>query len=92
MERYIEELFVSVSDPAVPPANNAAEWSLRHLITSHKISGGTRSRQGTDSKVARASLFRLVGVAGQRTQSLPGMPPVTHIPSTLNTTRNIILR
>ncbi len=57
IERFIKELFVFVSDPAVPPDNNAAERSLRHLVTSRKISGGTRSQQGTDSKMALASLF-----------------------------------
>ena len=34
----------------MPPDNNAAERSLRHLVTSRKISGGTRSGLGTDSK------------------------------------------
>ncbi len=57
MERFIKELFVFVSDPGVPPDNNAAERSLRHLVTSRKISGGTRSDQGTSSKMALASLF-----------------------------------
>ena len=57
MERFIKELFVFVSDPAVPPDNNAAERSLRHLVISRKISGGTRSNQGTDSKMTLASLF-----------------------------------
>ena len=55
MERFIKELFVFVSDPAVPSDNNAAERSLRHLVTSRKISGGTRSGQGTDSKMTLAS-------------------------------------
>ena len=36
MERFIKELFVFVSDPAVPSDNNAAERSLRHLVTSRK--------------------------------------------------------
>ncbi len=57
MERFIKELFVFVSDPAVPPDNNAAERSLRHLVISRKISGGTRSDQGTESKMVLASLF-----------------------------------
>ena len=57
MERFIKELFVFVSDPAVPSDNNAAERSLRHLVTSRKISGGTRSGEGTDSKMTLASLF-----------------------------------
>jgi len=57
IERFIKELFVFVADPAVPADNNAAERSLRHLVTSRKISGGTRSQQGTSSRMALASIF-----------------------------------
>jgi transposase len=57
MEKFIKELFVFVALPEVPSENNAAERSLRHLVTSRKISGGTRSDQGTSSKMALASLF-----------------------------------
>ena len=45
IERFIKELFVFVSHPDVPSENNAAERSLRHLVISRKISGGTRSEQ-----------------------------------------------
>ena len=83
MERFIKELFVFVSDPAVPSDNNAAERSLRHLVTSRKISGGTRSGQGTDSKMTLG--IPLWHLAGQRSQSPPGMPPVARFPSNLNT-------
>ena len=57
IERFIKELFVFVSHPDVPPDNNAAERSLRHLVISRKISGGTRSERGTNSKMTLASLF-----------------------------------
>ncbi len=57
IHRFIKELFVFVGDPLVPSDNNAAERSLRHLVTSRKISGGTRSQQGTTSKMSLASLF-----------------------------------
>ena len=57
MERFCKELFVFVADPAVPADNNAAERSLRHLVVSRKISGGTRSAQGTDTKMTLASFF-----------------------------------
>lgn len=57
VERFIKELFVFVADPAVPSENNAAERSLRHLVTGRKISGGTRSEQGTDTKMTLSSLF-----------------------------------
>ena len=57
IERHIKELFVFVSHPETPPDNNAAERSLRHLVISRKISGGTRSEAGSDSKMTLASLF-----------------------------------
>ena len=57
IERFIKELFIFVSIPGVPSENNAAERSLRHLVISRKINGGTRSEQGTDSKMTLASLF-----------------------------------
>ncbi len=46
-----------MAEPGVPADNNAAERSLRHLVTSRKISGGTRSPQGTQTKMRLASLF-----------------------------------
>ena len=57
VERHIKELFVFVAQPEVPPDNNAAERSLRPLVISRKISGGTRSERGTDTKMTLASLF-----------------------------------
>jgi transposase len=55
--KQLDNLFVFVLDPLVPATNNAAERSLRHLVVSRKISGGTRSRDGTADKLALASLF-----------------------------------
>jgi hypothetical protein len=57
IERHLQELFVFVGDPRVPATNNLAERSLRHLVTSRKISGGTQSKKGTASKMQLASLF-----------------------------------
>ena len=57
MDKHLHELFVFVVDPLVPPDNNAAERSLRHLVTSRKISGGTRSAAGSAAKMALATLF-----------------------------------
>ena len=57
IENHIKELFVFVSEPEVPSDNNAAERSLRHLVTSRKISGGTRSVPGTETKMTLASIF-----------------------------------
>lgn len=57
MIKHLSALFVFVEDPAVPATNNAAERSLRHLVTARKISGGTRSPAGTATKMALATLF-----------------------------------
>ncbi len=64
VERFLPELFVFVGEPLVPPDNNAAERSLRHLVTQRKISGGTRSPRGTATKMALASLFGTWQVRG----------------------------
>lgn len=55
--KHLAALFVFVEDPAVPATNNAAERSLRHLVTSRKISGGTRSPAGTAIKMTLATVF-----------------------------------
>ena len=57
IERHVKELFVFVAEPAAPPDNNAAERSLRPVVVSRKISGGTRSNQGTATKMTLASIF-----------------------------------
>ena len=57
IDRHIKELFVFVAEPASPPDNNAAERSLRPVVISRKISGGTRSARGTDTKMTLASIF-----------------------------------
>ena len=61
IERFIKELFkelfVFVAELDVPADNNPAERSLRHLVISRKVSGGTRSERGTESKTTLASLF-----------------------------------
>ena len=46
-----------MAEPDVPSDNNPAERSLRHVVISRKISGGTRSEQGTESKMTLASIF-----------------------------------
>lgn len=55
--RHLNSLFVFVTEPTVPPTNNAAERSLRPLVVSRKISGGTRSARGTMTRMTLASLF-----------------------------------
>ena len=38
-------------------SNNGAERSLRHLVVSRKVGGGTRSEQGAERKMTLASIF-----------------------------------
>lgn len=57
LRRYEGELFTFVTEPGVPSDNNAAERSLRHLVTQRKISGGTRSSAGTTTLMVASTLF-----------------------------------
>jgi hypothetical protein len=57
LRRYEGELFTFVTEPGVPADNNAAERSLRHLVTQRKISGGTRSPDGTATLMVASTLF-----------------------------------
>jgi len=57
IQRFLSELFVFVAQPEVPADNNAAERSLRHLVISRKISGGSRSPVGTATKMALNTLY-----------------------------------
>lgn len=56
VQRYLNELFVFVAEPAVPADNNAAERCIRPLVTRRKIAGGTRSDQGSTTLMTLASL------------------------------------
>ncbi len=56
--RHQDELFVFVRQPEVPADNNLAERSLRPLVVSRKISGGTRSEQGSQTRMILTSLFQ----------------------------------
>jgi hypothetical protein len=55
--KYLAELLTCGGARGVPPANNAAERSLRPLGPARKLSGGPRSPQGTDAKMPRCSRF-----------------------------------
>lgn len=57
IERFLPELFVFVARPEVPAHNNLAERSVRPLVIARKISGGSRSPQGSDTRMDFFSLF-----------------------------------
>jgi transposase len=43
------QLFVFLSEPTVPPTNNASEQALRHSVVHRKVTGGFRSTWGADA-------------------------------------------
>jgi len=55
--RHLDELYQFVLHPTVPADNNLAERALRPLVVQRKISGGTRSRAGSETRLGLASLF-----------------------------------
>jgi transposase len=57
VERFLPELFVFVAVPGVPAHNNLAERSVRPLVIARKISGGSRSPNGSQARMALFSLF-----------------------------------
>jgi len=57
VERYHPEFFTFVAVPDVPATNNEAERALRPLVVARKISGGTRSAQGTQTRMILQSLI-----------------------------------
>ena len=77
VERYQAELFTFVADPAVPPTNNAAERALRPLVIARKISGGTRSEQGSATRMVLQSLVATWELRGR---PVPVPPLVPHDP------------
>lgn len=55
--RYLPELFTFVEHPKVASSNNAAERAIRPAVISRKISGGTRSAKGSQTKTRLMSVF-----------------------------------
>lgn len=68
--RHQDELFQFVRHPGVPADNNAAERALRPLVIMRKISGGSRSKEGSQTRLA---LFSLVSTWAAR-----GLNPFSH--------------
>ena len=56
--RHQDELFQFVVVPGLPADNNLAERSIRPLVIMRKISGGTRSAEGTKTRLTLASLLQ----------------------------------
>ena len=55
--RHQDELFQFVLVPGLPADNNLAERSIRPVVVLRKISGGSRSPEGTKTRLTLASLL-----------------------------------
>jgi len=62
--RHQDELFQFVLRDGVSADNNLAERTIRPLVVIRKISGGTRSDEGTKTRLGLASLFGTWHVRG----------------------------
>lgn len=62
--RHQDELFQFVLVAGLAADNNLAERSLRPLVVARKISGGSRSSQGSRTRMTLASLFATWQVRG----------------------------
>lgn len=63
--RYLPELFTFVEHPNAASSNNAAERAIRPAVISRKISGGTRSAKGSQTKTRLMSVFATWALQGR---------------------------
>jgi hypothetical protein len=87
--RFEAELFTFVEYPEVPSENNAAERALRPAVIVRKVSGGTRSGQGSETMMRLMSLFgtwraRGLDVLEACRQMLVGKPSHRLTPDTIS--------
>jgi hypothetical protein len=63
--RHEAELFEFVRQPGLASDNNLAERSVRPLVIARKISGGTRSERGSNTRMDLQTLFATWAAQGQ---------------------------
>ena len=63
--RHSDELFEFVLQPGLASDNNLAERSIRPLVIAPKISGGTRSELGSDTRMTLQTLFATWAAQGK---------------------------
>jgi len=65
IESFLGDLFTFVDRDGVPSDNNAAERAVRPAVIARKVSGGTRSPKGSDTRMTLMSLFGTWTLNGQ---------------------------
>jgi hypothetical protein len=63
--RHSSELFEFVLQPGLAADNNLAERSVRPLVIARKISGGTRSQRGSNTRMDLQTLFATWAAQGK---------------------------
>ena len=63
--QYLPELFTFVEHPYAASSNNAAERAIRPAVIARKISGGTRSAKGSQTKTRLMSVFATWALQGK---------------------------
>jgi transposase len=63
--RYLPELFTFVEYPQVAWHNNAAERAIRPAVIARKITGGTRSARGSQTRTRLMSVFATWALQGK---------------------------
>jgi len=63
--RHAGELFEFVRQPGLAADNNLAERSVRPLVIARKISGGTRSETGSNTRMNLQTLFATWAAQGK---------------------------
>lgn len=57
IDKHLGELFTFVQHVGCPSGNNAAERAIRPAVIARKISGGTRSEKGSQTRTTLMSVF-----------------------------------
>lgn len=65
IEKHLGELFTFVQYPECPSGNNPAERAIRPAVIARKVSGGTRSEKGSDTRTTLMSIFGTWTVQGK---------------------------
>jgi len=63
--RYLPELFTFVEHPHADWHNNAAERAIRPAVIARKVSGGTRSARGSQTRTRLMSIFATWALQGK---------------------------
>jgi hypothetical protein len=64
--KYLPELFTFVEHPQVAWHNNAAERAIRPAVIARKVSGGTRSARGSQTRTRLMSVFATWALQGKQ--------------------------